>query len=206
MSDLILPSFDGFSFERKRNPKWDTRIQQTAGGSKEIRANFDAYPRWFFAAPLEFLVNDLESSDYTDLMGFYLAVRGRTDTWLYDCPSHNSVTAMSLGTGDGVNKAFQLRLVHPYGFIEPVHQPKADIAIYVDAVLVDPLDYDLSATGAVTFKAAVAAPANNAALTWTGGYYHRCRFDAELPGSVETMKGIYEDTEFSFIGSPVAIL
>ena len=36
--------------------------------------------------------------------------------------------------------------------------------------------YTIGATGIVTF---VSAPAAAAALTWTGSFYYRCRFDAD---------------------------
>lgn len=204
MSDLVLPNFIGFAMERKRNPAFDTRIQKTARGLKEIRAHFDPYPLWHFTVPIAFLANDLEANELDELLGFYLAHNGRTDTWLYDCPRYNYVDNVSIGVGDGETTAFQLRIIHPHGFIEPVNSPNLSwIDIYVDGELALPTERAVSATGLIT---TATPPAAGAVITWTGNYYHRCRFDADMPQFNESSVGEFDDADFSFIGSPVNIL
>jgi len=203
MSDLILPDYPGFAFDRKRNPFFDTRIQKTARGQRELRANFEAYPLWRFAVPIA-LLDDADEAEMDGFFGFYLAVGGREQTWLYDCPGHNTATARRIGTGDGSAAEFQLSIRHPHGFVEPVHNPNPDgCGLYIDGVPQPPEQYDIGPTGRVTFAAPVA---DGAAVTWTGKYYHRCRFDGEQPDFTEFAHRLFKTEEFAFVGSPANIL
>ncbi|MDD5276736.1 MAG: DUF2460 domain-containing protein [Methylovulum sp.] len=203
MSDLILPSYPGFTFDRQRNPFFDTRIQKTARGQRELRANFEAYPLWKFTVPIGILDN-FEDTEMDWFFGFYLSVGGREQTWLYDCPRHNTCTETLLGTGDGTTAAFQLRIIHPGGFIEPVHNPNlAFCDLYIDGALDAPENHAVSATGMVTFGV---APSDGAVITWSGKYYHRCRFDSDQTAFTEFAVQAFSEEEFAFVGSPVNIL
>lgn len=203
MSDLILPGYLGFTFDRQRNPFFDTRIQKTARGQRELRANFEAYPLWKFAVPISILDNVTEA-EMDEFFGFYLSVGGREQTWLYDCPNHNTCTDTLIGTGNGTATAFQLRLIHPGGFIEPVHNPNIEQCdLYLDGVLDDPENHNVSSLGMVTFDT---PPSNGVVITWTGQYYHRCRFDSDQTAFTEFSTQAFGDEEFAFIGSPVNIL
>jgi hypothetical protein len=204
MSNLILPDFVGMAMDRKRNPQFATRIKATVSG-KEHHQRFSAYPVWHFTVPIDYLVNDLERSELDQLMGFIVAHGGQEGSWLYDCPRYNAVDMMSLGVGNGVNTQYQLRVVEShYGFVEPINNPKADGQIYVDGVLIDnsviPPVYSISPTGLLTFDT---APLAGQAIHWTGGYYHRCRFDTELPDFTESHTGVFDAPDFSFMGSVV---
>lgn len=203
MSDLILPDYLGFTFDRQRNPFFDTRIQKTARGQRELRANFEAYPLWKFSVPISLLEN-FSRMEMDDFFGFYLATGGREQTWLYDCPYHNSCTSMLIGIGNGTTTAFQLRIIHTSGFIEPVHNPNLTWCdIYIDGVLDDPENHNVNATGLVTFDT---PPSNGAVITWTGKYFHRCRFDNDMPAFTEFATQSFSNDEFAFVGSPVNIL
>lgn len=203
MSDLILPDYLGFTFDRQRNPFFDTRIQKRARGQRELRANFEAYPLWKFSVPISILDN-VADAEMDDFFGFYLAVGGREQTWLYDCPHHNTCTDTRIGTGNGTATTFQLRIIHPRGFIEPVHNPNLTWCdIYIDGVLDDPENHSVGSTGLVAFDT---APSSGAAITWTGQYYYRCRFDSDQTAFTEFSTQTFSEEEFAFVGSPVNIL
>ncbi|ASF46994.1 DUF2460 domain-containing protein [Methylovulum psychrotolerans] len=199
MSDLILPNFIGFAMDRKRNPEFATVMKTTASG-REIRQRFSAYPLWHFTVPISFLQNDLGYGELNQLMGFIIAHGGQEDTWLYDCPRYNFVESMFLGNGDGSRTTFQLRVIEQnYGFIELVNNPKDDVSLFVGGEL-QTGGYSIDGTGLVTFDS---APPDGARVEWSGGYYHRCRFDAAIPDFNESAVGVFDYADFSFIGSPV---
>ena len=58
--------------------------------------------------------------------------------------------------------------------------------------------YTLSNTGLVTFNG---APASAAALTWTGGYYFRCRFDLDQVDFENFMVNLWSAKKVDLVGS-----
>jgi len=201
MSNSILPDFAGFGMDRKRNPRFANRIKTTISG-REVRNRFAAYPVWHFTRPVEALINDLDADDLNQLTGFYMVHGGQDDSWLYDCPGYNRAESVWIGTGNGSSTQFQLLLGYPWGFVEPVHNPKNDVQILVDEVL-QTSGYSLGGTGLVTFAT---APAPGQLIVWSGGYYYRCRFDFDLPDFNESLPGVFDYADYSFIGSPVNLL
>ncbi len=149
MSDLVFPPFNGFAFDRKRNPEFKTSIKTTASG-REVRQRLSAYPLWYFVLPIGVLANNRASTEYDELQGFFLTHNGQLDTWLYNCPNYNTATEQYLGTGNAARVSFQLKITHRHGFIEPTHYPKANPQIYIDDVLQES-GYTVSSSGLVTF-------------------------------------------------------
>lgn len=176
MSNAVFPTLAGLSWDVAKTPIWRTAIQSAVSG-KELRASLMSYPLWKFSLSYEVLRADSASQELQTLLGFFLGRQGQFDSFLYTDPVDNSVTGQNFGTGDGTTTAFQL--VRTYGaggftFTEPVQNVNGTPSIYVAGVLKTAgTDYTIGSTGIVTFTS---APANGAALTWTGNYYFRCRF------------------------------
>jgi len=109
---------------------------------------------------------------------------------------------MSFGAGDGSTKVFQLSRAFGAGgftFVEPVQNLNGAPSIYVGGVLKNAgTDYTISSTGLVTFSS---APANAVALTWTGGYYYRCRFLQDELDLSRFLQGLWEAKKVEFIGA-----
>jgi uncharacterized protein (TIGR02217 family) len=199
MSNAVYPDLPGLTFDTGRNPKFNTRIHQAVSG-RESRAAFMQYPTWEFTLAYDFIRDNPTDAELSNLLGFFLARNGSFDSFLFDCPEDNAVTAANFGTGDGTQVAFQLQRTVG-GFIEPIHNPKASPQIYKAGVLQTAVThYALSSTGLVTFAA---PPANGAALTWTGGFYYRCRFSSDVTEFNQVMKNLYELNSIQFVGSPV---
>jgi uncharacterized protein (TIGR02217 family) len=79
----------------------------------------------------------------------------------------------NFGTGDGVTTVFQL--VRSFGgFVEPVFALSGTPTIKVAGTGVG--SFSVDNYGNVTFAS---APANGAALTWTGQFLYYCRFDSD---------------------------
>jgi len=175
MSQAVYPVLPGLTYGVIKSPTFSTRVQ-TAVSGKELRAAFWATPIWYYTLVYEFLRNTAAFNELQTLLGFFNARQGKFDSFLLSDPDDNAVTAQLFGTGDGATTAFQLARSYG-GFLEPVKDLNGTAAIYNAGVLqVVTTNYTISATGLVTF---VTAPASGHALTWTGSYYWRCRFDLD---------------------------
>ena len=178
MSALIFPSgLLGIGIGVKRTPFYETLIQ-TSPSRKDLRVQFDAFPRWRYDIPLNFarvagFSAQTVSNEMAIILTLFHAVRGSWDSFLFTDPYSNTATLTSFGTGTGALTTFQLLDLD--GF--PIYDLNGVAQIYVNGVLKTvTTDYTISATGLVTFAA---APANGVALTWSGACYRRVRFDMD---------------------------
>ena len=190
MSSLIFPSLLGFDIGIKRTPVYSTLVQTSPSG-KEVRASFQATPRWKYEIPVNFLRMLAFSAqtvidEMKTLQAFFHTMKGRYDSFLYADPYSNTANVTPFGTGTGTQTQFQLLDIE--GF--PIYDITVAPQIYVNGVLKTyATDYNFNATCVITFTS---APANGAALTWSGPYYRRCRFDmdeAELEQIVSLVWG-----------------
>lgn len=171
MSEAIYPDLPGLKPEIKRTPMWKTLRQESVSG-KILTAALMTYPTRKYMLAYEVLRAGAEQ-ELQNLEGFFNARQGSFDTFLFNDPDDRSVTDQTFGTGNGVTTAFPLLRTRG-GFSEPVQSVNGAPVIKVAGVVkATPADYVISTLGVVNF---VVAPANGAALTWTGNYYWRCRF------------------------------
>lgn len=171
MSDAVFPSLPGLKWNVKRANLWKTLKQESVSG-KEMSVALMTYPNRRYSLAYEVLRAGAEAELQT-LEGFFNLRQGSHDTFLYSDPDDSAVTDQSFGTGDGSTTVFYLARTRG-GFTEPVQALNGAPTIKVAGVTkATPADYSISATGVVTFTS---APANGAALTWTGSYYWRCKF------------------------------
>lgn len=196
MSNAVFPDLPGIDIKVRKTPMWDTKIK-TAVSGKELRASFYSTPLYKFALSFNVLRAGAEA-ELQALVGFFNDRRGRFDSFLFTDPVDSAVTAQAFGVGDGVRTAFQL--VRTFGAnVEPVMNINGSPEIYVDGVLMTPTtDYTVDAYGLVTF---VTAPASNVALTWTGAYYYRCRFDRDTVDFEQFLWGLWEAKRVELFGS-----
>ena len=194
MSNLIFPQTIGLKMERTKTPIWKTIIHTTPSG-KETRTAMMSYPRWQFVLSFEFLRDDTTTNELKALMGFYNALQGAFDTFLYSDPYDYHVTAQSFGTGNGTTTIFPLiRSMGTYN--EPITNLNGNPSIYVDGVLKTlTTDYTIT-NGVVTF---VVAPASGKAVTWTGSFYYRCRFLNDTLDFKQFMYDLWENSKIEFI-------
>ncbi len=180
MSSATFPTgLNGLNWPVIKVPRFNTIVQPSVS-LWELRGSFSPYPQWEWTLGFSVLRQYGSNVEYKTLQNFYLARQGRFDSFLFDDINDDTATAEPFGTGDGSTVAFQLiRHFATSGFSEPVYNVygasfSGAPAIYNNAVLQTPaVDYNISATGLVTFTS---APANGHALTWTGTYRWRVRF------------------------------
>jgi uncharacterized protein (TIGR02217 family) len=194
MSNAVFPDLPGLKWSTTKTPLWKTRVQQSVSG-KELRTALMSFPLWRYSLAYEVLRAEAAYQELQTLIGFFNARRGSWDDFLYRDPDDNAVTAQQFGVGDGATKDFQL--TRPFGgFVEPVQNVNGTPSIYKGGLLqATPVDYSLSATGLVSF---VAAPANGVALSWTGGYYQRCRFEQDTAEFTQFLKDLWEARRIEF--------
>lgn len=179
MSQAIFPALPGLTWSVLKRPQFNTSIQKSVSG-KETRYAYRPSPIWRWTLSYDVLRAAPALAELQTLVGFFNARQGSFDSFLFSDPTDNAVTAQNFGTGNGATTQFQL--VRDYGAggftgRENVYDLNGAAQIFVNGALKTvTTDYTISATGLVTF---VAAPAAAAALTWTGSFYWRVRFDSD---------------------------
>lgn len=197
MSNAVFPTLPGLGWSVGKTPEWSTKTQRMASG-REFRAAFMSYPLWRFSLNYDFLRAASAYAELQSLMGFFNARQGAYDSFLYTDPNDNSVTDYQFGTGDGTTVAFQLTRAYG-GFIEPVMNVNTLTNIKKAGVAQsNPANYTIGSTGLVTFTS---APANGAALTWTGSFYFRVRFLQDVAEFEEFMKNLWQLKKLEFTGA-----
>jgi uncharacterized protein (TIGR02217 family) len=182
MTNNVFPALAGLSFPILRTPRWRTGKQEALSGKESVISYRQwPIPRWELS--YEFLRDDIAVSDLKSIVGLFNACKGSFDTFLYTDPDFNSVTTENFGTGDGTTTQFQLTATYKnaagVGSAERIQNLNGLPSIFKAGVLQTlTTNYTIGPTGIITF---VTAPAAAAALTWTGSFYYRCRFnDDEL--------------------------
>lgn len=192
MSNSVFPSLPGLGWSVLKTPKFKTISQESVSG-KEVRQALMSYPLWDFTLTFSVLRGANGYTEMQTLAGFFNEMLGMYDTWLFDDPSDDSVTAQSFGTGDGTTTAFQLVRTLG-GFVEPIQNVNGTPSIYINGVL-QSSGYTIGSTGIVTFTTAPAA----AALTWTGNFYFRCRFTLDAAEFEQFAKNLWQLKKMTFV-------
>jgi uncharacterized protein (TIGR02217 family) len=191
MSNVVFPSFAGLAWPVKRTPIFNTKIQK-AVSARETRIAFMAYPIY----KIELTFDYLSLQDWATFGGFFKTRRGKWDSFLFNDVRDNSVTAQGFGTGTGAATQFQLTRALG-GYTEPVENLNGTPSIYINGVLQSGT-YSINSTGLVTFNS---APANGAALTWTGSFYWRVRFDQDEAEFSENLSMFFDLKKLTLYGA-----
>lgn len=165
-------------------PNFSTNIQTLVNGSEKRNADWDVC-RHSYSAPF----NNLTDAQYLAIKSVFLICRGKAHTFLFKDWADYEATDEAFGTGDGVTKVFQLKKISTVAgtsatYERIIDKPVAGATFKVAGVATGgALD---TATGLVTFAA---APANGAALTWSGEFRVHVRFDNDsLPFSLDSAR------------------
>lgn len=114
MSTEKFPEMRGLQWDIKRRPLFSTQVNEHISG-RETRYSFWQNPKWEFEMSYDYLPDDRSSgdSDLQTLIGFYLARRGKYDTFLYKFGQDYRVVNSLIGTGTGSLAEFTF--VREYG-------------------------------------------------------------------------------------------
>lgn len=165
----------GLTYPVKRVSEWSTTKQMSVSG-KEVRLTLYKNPIWHWELKYAYLKdNTSPPTAFRTILDFYNRMNGSFDTFLYQDTDDNSVTDEPFGTGDGTTVTFNL-LRHSIsgGFGEWIQNINVLTNVKINGVITSA--FTTNSIGQVTFTS---APAAAAALTWTGTYYFRCRFEED---------------------------
>lgn len=192
MSSSVFPSLVGMTMDRDRDSNWSTIVQSAVSG-KETRVGLRNYPRWTWNINFDILRSDVTNAELQSLAGFFNLRRGSFDSFLWTDNDDYSVTAQTIGVGDGSTLTFQL-LRSMGGFSEAIQAPNTVSAVYLNGVAANPVSYSVSSWGAtnpgvITF---VSAPAGGTTITADLTYYWPVRFVDDKMTFARFMSQMYD--------------
>lgn len=159
-------------------PGYDTTIVSTVAGYERRNANWaQARGRWDVGSGLK------RREDLLTLIAFFRARQGRAYGFRFKDWTDFTATNVTLGSGDGANKVFQLVKRYASGGVEVVRSVTkpviGSLMVYRDGVVVGAGVSLDSALGLVTFGT---APAPGAVISATFEFDVPVRFDTDQMG------------------------
>src|ERR1700748_3901198 len=107
MSGYVYPTLPGLTFDVIRTPMFDTGEQKAMSKKRSVIA-YMQYPLIHFELTYSLLRDDVAISELKQLVGLFMAMQGKFDTFLFLDPDFNSVINQQFAIGDGVTKSFQI--------------------------------------------------------------------------------------------------
>jgi uncharacterized protein (TIGR02217 family) len=207
MSSFLFPyTLPGIKFDYLRAYVWHTGVQKALSGKQSTIA-YQLYPMVRFEYAFDHLLDSNIPADISAMVGLFNAVQGRFDTFLHTDPDFNTITSANaaqygrFGTGDGSTLVFQLLALYQNsggpGQAEIIQNLNGTPILYDNGSVISAANYTIGPTGIVTFGAGH-APANTHALTWSGSWYYRCRFDADTYDFKKFMKSLWSIDKITF--------
>jgi uncharacterized protein (TIGR02217 family) len=213
----VFPAPNGLGFATHKKPTFGTLVASHVSG-REVRDQLYLNPIWQFEIPINALDSTATgvyggtgAATQQALLGLFLQLGGQAGQFLYYDFTDYQAAAQLFGTGDGSTTAFQLARTLG-GFSEAIVAPvtgsttlyfpgNVSIAasaakIYSNGTLVSSSAYSISNPGGlVTFTT---APANAAALTWSGYFGFLCRFDDDVMDFEQFMSNLWRVDSIKF--------
>ena len=143
MSTAVLALPPGLGWSVKRTSLWKTRKQEAISGKRTTLADW-SFPRWQWEVTIDFMRQagahqqaasfaGATYAEFAGVAGFFNQRQGAFDSFLYQDPDDNTVTAQAIATGDGATVVFPL--VRAFGgFVEPVPAPNLVSNVYLNGV------------------------------------------------------------------------
>lgn len=170
-----------FSYDAVGGPEFSTTVQRTTSGHERRNENW-AYP----LASYRVAHNLRKEADIADFIAFFLARRGRVNTFLFYDWTDFSAPAQPIGIGDDIATEFTLRRTYADAagtFVRPISDIIPDsVTVFADG---EEVTSGWSRDGTViTFST---APVLGTVITADFEFYVRVRFDTDA------MRLNYED-------------
>lgn len=204
MTDPLYPTLPGLTWSAVKTPNFNTITQKGASG-RQVRVTNQLYPIWQFTLKYGYLRDKWDAratgkgrgtgkDELRTLVGAFLLAYGAASNFLFDDPTDDSITAASIGTGDGTTLTFQLARAYAGGFSEPITAPNVVSHVYVNGV--DPGGWSVNPdTGVVTMGA---APGLGLPVTADFTYYFRCHFMNDSTDFENFVYQVWEAKEVKF--------
>lgn len=167
MSLPVFPYFPSMAWNSTKSQVWDVVVKKS-GSKKRKTMTTQAYPEWVIKCSY----TALDTDEVDQLAGFVAKVKGQLSPFLWRDFEDYKQENVRVGTGNGVNKDFQLLRNYANEYAEPIYDVvSGTLIMYVDGF---PVTYTLGTDGLVTLTT---APASGKAVTATFEYYWRVAFD-----------------------------
>jgi len=204
---LTFPSFAvrqmSYSWPVKKTPRFKTIIQTPASGRGEVRIPLMLFPLWDFQYDLSYIIGDATQSNsaWQVFVNFFMAVQGGGSDWLFEDPYDNSVTGQAIGTTSGSSSqvlTMYRTLVTPGGAMDLVQNFQGTPTVKVGETALTSGQFAIDQYGNLTWAGGY-SPSTGQAVTWTGGFYFRCHFEADsLEGLEEQLLQVWQCQEVKF--------
>lgn len=186
---ITTPLVSGFRYGLpKISPKYSTLVQTPANNRGELRISLTQYPLFTFEIDLPAIFGDPSSinSGWQQIIGFYGAMQGAADDWLFDWPDNDTVTTpevIGVGNGSGLTGV----MTHSIGgMVELIQNFKAMPTVYVGGAPLTSNQFSIDSVGNITF---VTPPPLGDTIAWLGSWYTRCRFLADELQDLQMVRG-----------------
>lgn len=204
MSAFLFPvTLPGIQYDYIRSYEWNTGVQTAVSGKTSTIA-YRLYPLVHFEYSFEFLKDTNSPADIKAVVGLFNAVRGRQDSFLHTDPDFNTIASSSpqqFATADGTGGPFQIVAYYQNsggpGQAEIMQNFSTLPVIYDNGSVIPSANYVLTATGQIAFFAGH-FPTSGHALSWSGSFYYRCRFDADHYDWKKFMNGFWSADKLTF--------
>lgn len=159
--------------------RFNTLIETPISNRGETRISTTPYAVWDYTMTFPLVKGTFnDSTSYLNqVVGFYMQMQGQANSWLFNDPVDNAISAGSpatFGLGDGSTTVFQL--TRPIGNAADIIQNvNGTPTLYKNGTSITS-GYTIDTLGVVTFNT---APANGSVLAWSGSFYKRCRFSED---------------------------
>lgn len=193
MSNALFPDLPGISWPVARTVLPPPVDIKTTPSQREFRSRSSTVPRYRYTLPFEFLRSGQAQLEWQTLLGFYNLRGGPFDDWLFFDKTDNTAAEQVIGLGDGVTTQYQLVRALG-GFVEPVYGITGAQTIKVAGVTSG--GATVSPLGLVTLPAPAAG---GAAVTWSGQFCWRCRFDGDSQAFEQFMANFWSAKKVEFI-------
>ncbi len=209
MSNVLFPELPGLEWDLSKTPMFNTKIMTSING-RELRASFQAYPKYEIAMSFAFLRESKGRAELQQLEGFYIDRRGSFDSFLYKMPDDNQFTCTIVGDGSNEYQVYkQVGQTKQFlGNTEP------DLTEDRDPLMWDPdsskrmwsnedqllwfTRFGLNADGTITFAQPLAVGQK---VTVSGTYYYRCRFKDDEQQYTNFMYKLWKASKIELIGT-----
>ena len=197
---MTIPTFpttlNGLSYPVVRTPGFKT-IEHVSVSGVSTTQSPQAFARYDYDLPFEFLQSSSGHTDLQTLMSFFQAAKGKAGVFHFSDPDDKSVTDQAIGTGDGVTTDFGL--VRTMGSVDdPIQDAIASgLVVKVNGVTQSlGTDYSLLTTSQYGTIYGVRFAGGSipgiAPVTATFNYNWLCRFNTDAAEFSKFMQYIWE--------------
>lgn len=193
MSTAVFPSFIGLAWGVKKKPHFSTQVQ-TAYSGRELRSSAYSEPLWEFNLTYDVLRANVAYQELQQLVGFFLARRGRFDSFYYTDPDDCQATDVSLGNAVSGQLTYKLKKTFG-GFSETIGALNGSPVIKLNGVTQSGALYTVG-KNSITF---LAQPTVGQPLTGTYAYYYDVRFKKDEEEFEQFLKDLWKLSKLELV-------